>query len=81
MDKYDREMAEKRFVSEVKKAENSVDEGNYVTLSELHEFLDALDAGLDDMEAGNVTTHSETMGILYSRYKDYVETITGKGKR
>ena len=31
--------AEKKFVAEVSAAEKSVDEGNYVTLSELHEFL------------------------------------------
>ncbi len=32
-------VAEKRFVAEISAAERSVDEGNYVTLSELHEFL------------------------------------------
>ncbi len=32
-------VAEKRFVAEVSAAEKSVDEGNYVTLSEMHEFL------------------------------------------
>lgn len=38
--KYNKRMlAEKRFVAEVSAAEKSVDEGNYVTLSELHEFL------------------------------------------
>jgi len=35
-----RKAAEERFVSEVKAAEESVAKGNYVTLSELHEFLD-----------------------------------------
>ena len=33
--------AEKRFVEEVKAAEESVKQGNYVTLSELHEFLES----------------------------------------
>ena len=31
--------AEKTFVADVSAAEKSVDEGNYVTLSELHEYL------------------------------------------
>ncbi len=30
---------EKRFVSEIKEAENSVNAGNYVTLSEMHKIL------------------------------------------
>lgn len=35
----ERKAAEKRFVHEVKAAEESVACGNYVTLSQLHEFL------------------------------------------
>lgn len=35
----ERQAAEKRFVKEVKAAEKSVVQGNYVTLSQLHEFL------------------------------------------
>ena len=31
--------AEKRFIEEVTAAEKSVNEGNYITLSNLHEFL------------------------------------------
>ena len=34
-----RDAAEKRFVEEVKAAEESIDSGHYVTLFELHEFL------------------------------------------
>ncbi|MBE5857640.1 MAG: hypothetical protein E7296_08790 [Lachnospiraceae bacterium] len=34
-----RRQAEERFVSEVKAAETSVSEGNYISLSQLHEFL------------------------------------------
>ena len=34
-----RAAAEKRFVEEVTAAEESIDSGHYVTLSELHEFL------------------------------------------
>ena len=33
--------AEQKFVSEVKEAEESVKNGNYVTLKELHEFLES----------------------------------------
>ena len=32
-------LAEKKFVEEVKAAEKSVEEGNYVTLSQMHEYL------------------------------------------
>ena len=35
----ERQAAEKRFIEEVKAAEESVAQGNYVTLSQLHEFL------------------------------------------
>ena len=39
-EKSDKRIAsEKRFVAEVSDAEKSIDEGNYVTLSELHEFF------------------------------------------
>ena len=34
-----RKLAEQKFVSEVKQAEESVDAGNYVTLSEMHKIL------------------------------------------
>ena len=34
-----RKAAEERFVSEVKAAEESVARGNYVTLSQLHDYL------------------------------------------
>ena len=35
----ERQDAEKRLVKEVKESEESVAQGNYVTLAELHEFL------------------------------------------
>lgn len=35
----ERQAAEKLFIKEVKAAEESVAQGNYVTLSQLHEFL------------------------------------------
>lgn len=36
----ERQASEKQFISEVKAAEKSVAQGNYVTLPQLHEFLD-----------------------------------------
>ncbi len=34
-----RKIAEEKFVSEVKAAEESVSQGNFVTLAQMHEFL------------------------------------------
>lgn len=35
------------------------------------ELLKAIDKGIDDMEAGRLTPHDESMNILRQRLRDY----------
>ncbi len=44
---------------------------------EEQELLKALDKGIDDMEAGRLTPHEESMNILRQRLKDYALQYQG----
>ena len=41
------------------------------------ELLKALDKGIDDMEAGRLTPHEESMKILRQRLRDYALQYQG----
>lgn len=41
------------------------------------ELLKALDKGIDDMEAGRLTPHEESMEILKQRLRDYALQYQG----